>query len=95
MSPFLFILVAEGLGRYVKEKVKRGQYTSLRMWGNDLPLTHQQFFDDIMMFRQETLKEVRGLMEILNDFTSASGMEINKENRISFSLIQQPHRKPS
>jgi len=41
ISLFLFILVAEGLGRYVKEKVQRDQFTGLRMWGNDLPLTHQ------------------------------------------------------
>lgn len=57
-------------------------------------LTHQQFFDDIMIFWQETLKEARGLMEILNDFTSAFGMEINKDNQTCFSSILQPHLKP-
>ena len=32
-----------------------------------------------MMFGQETLKETRALIEILDDFMSASGMEINKD----------------
>lgn len=49
------------------------------MWGNYFSLTHQQFVDDIMMFGQETLKEARTLMEILNDFLSTSGTEINKD----------------
>lgn len=48
------------------------------MWGNDLSLTHQQFVDEIMMFGQETLKEARSMMEILNDFMSASGAKIKR-----------------
>jgi len=79
LSPFLFILVVEGLGRYIEEKVQSEQYIGLRLWGNDLPLTHQQFIDDIIMYGQASLKEARKIMEILSDFTSTSGTEINKD----------------
>ena len=33
LSPFLFILAVEGLGRYIKEKVYIEQYTGLRSGG--------------------------------------------------------------
>ena len=92
LSPFLFILAAEGLRWYIKEKAQREQYTGLRLWGNDLPLTYQQFIDDIMMYGQASLKEARGLMEVLTDFTSASGMEINKEK---FDIFFFNTTKPS
>lgn len=59
------------------------------MWGNDLSLTHQQFVDDIMMFGKATLTEARTLMEILNDFMSTSGTEINKDKseKIFFLIL--------
>lgn len=41
LSSFLFILTVEGLGRYIKSKFCSAQYTGLRLWGNDLPLTHR------------------------------------------------------
>jgi len=79
MSLFLFILVVEGLGRYVKEKVKGDQFIGRKMWGNDFPLTHQHFVAGIMVLWQETLKEARGLNKILNNFTNTSRVEINKD----------------
>lgn len=57
ISPFLFILAADGLGRLIKAKVNRKQLKGLILWGNDLPLTHQQFVDDVMLYGQETFKE--------------------------------------
>jgi len=41
LSMFLFILTTKGLGRLIKTKVYNEQYKGLRLWGNDLPLTHQ------------------------------------------------------
>jgi len=40
LSPFLFILAAEGLGRLVKARIAREQIKGLRIRGNDLPITH-------------------------------------------------------
>lgn len=51
----------------------------LILWGNDLPLTHQQFLNDIMLYGQATLKEAKKIMEILTDLRGASGIEISKE----------------
>ena len=84
ISPFLFIMAAEGLGRYFKKELRERKIKGLRLWGNNLPITHQQFVDDIMLFSEVSIKEVRGIKRILDLFMEASGMEINKEKSCTF-----------
>eukprot|EP00253_Pinus_taeda_P003838 PITA_03838 len=84
ISPFLFILAAEGLGRYLKKERATNNIKGLRLWGNELPITHQQFVDDIMLFGEPTVKEVRNLKKVLDLFAKASWMEINKEKSCTF-----------
>ena len=84
LSQFLFILAAEGLSRYLKKERIAKKIKGLRLWGNELPITHQQFVDDIMLFGKASLKEVRNLKKILDLFAKASGMEINKEKSCTF-----------
>lgn len=50
LSPFLFILAVDGLGRLIKARVNSRQLKGLRLWGEELQLTHQQFVDDVMMY---------------------------------------------
>jgi len=45
---------------------------------------HQQFVDDIMLFYEVSVKEVRNVKRILEMFMEASGMEINKEKSCTF-----------
>jgi len=41
LSSFLFIIVGEGLGRYFKKELRERKIKGLRLWGNNLPITHQ------------------------------------------------------
>lgn len=79
MSPFLFIIVVDGLGRLIKASVCNRKLKGLSLWGEELTITHQQFVDDVMLYSQANLKEVKKLLEILEEFTNASGIEINKD----------------
>lgn len=56
-SPFLFILAAYGLGRLINARVSIGEFKGLRLWGQELTITHQQFLDDVMMYSQANLNE--------------------------------------
>eukprot|EP00253_Pinus_taeda_P029818 PITA_29818 len=84
LSPFLFILAADGLGRIIKRESRRNKLRGLKLWGNNLAITHQQFVDDIMLFGEVSLREVRIIKEVLEVFSEASGMEINKEKSCTF-----------
>eukprot|EP00253_Pinus_taeda_P013830 PITA_13830 len=84
LSPFLFILAAEGLGHLIKKEREANRIKGLKLWGNNLPLTHQQFVDDIMLFREPTVKEVRHLRRILDLFAEASSLEINRDKSCVF-----------
>lgn len=84
ISPFIFILAAEGLGRYFKKEMRERRIKGLRLWGNDLPITHQQFVDDIMLFCEVSIREVRNVKRTLKLFMEASGMEVNKDKSCTF-----------
>eukprot|EP00253_Pinus_taeda_P026566 PITA_26566 len=84
LSPFLFILATDGLGRIIKRESRRNKLRGLKLWGNNLVITHQQFVDDIMLFGEVSLREVRIIKEVLDVFTEASGMEITKEKSCTF-----------
>ena len=73
LSPFLFIIAAEGLGWHIKSKIQTGQLKGLNLCGAGLKLSHQQFADDFMLFCQATLKESKEILSILKDFMEASG----------------------
>eukprot|EP00253_Pinus_taeda_P023557 PITA_23557 len=84
LSPFLFIIVAEGLGRYFKKELRERKIKGLRPWGNNLPVTHEQFVDDIMLLCTVSLREVKRVKGILELFMEASGTEINKDKSSTF-----------
>eukprot|EP00253_Pinus_taeda_P023228 PITA_23228 len=84
LSPFLFILAAEGLGRFIKKEREANKIKGLKLWGNNLCLTHQQFVDDIMLIGEPTVKEVKHLRKILDLFAEASGLEINRDKSCVF-----------
>lgn len=58
-----------------------------------MPITHQQFVDDIMLFYQATLKEVQNIRDILNTFMEASGTKINNEKSCIFFFKTQGNVK--
>lgn len=44
-----------------------------------MPITHQQFVYNTMLFCQATLKETQSIRQSLNNFMEASGTKINNE----------------
>eukprot|EP00253_Pinus_taeda_P024711 PITA_24711 len=77
LSPFLFILVIEGLGRSIKHAKVTGKINGLQLIENGQALTHQQFVDDIMLQGVPTVKEATAYKQIMNVFTMATGMGVN------------------
>ena len=49
LSPFLFILMMEGLGKSIKQAKEEGKIKGLQLSENGQALTHQQFVDNTML----------------------------------------------
>ena len=77
LSPFLFILMMEGLGRAIKSAKEEGKIQGLKLSGNGHALTHQQFVDDTMLQGIPMVMEVQAYKQILRDFAMAAGTEVS------------------
>lgn len=77
LSPFIFILMMEGLGRSIKHAKATSKIKGLQLTKNGHALTHQQFVDDTMLQGIPTVKEATAYKQILNVFAKATGMEVN------------------
>jgi hypothetical protein len=77
LSPFLFVLTAEGLGRYIKSIVTDDSLKGLPLHNIQPTPSHSQFFDDTLLLNSPTAQEANKLKSILSDFTEALGMSLN------------------
>lgn len=77
LSPFLFILMMEGLVWSIKHARTTGKIQGLQLSENGQAFTHQQFVDDTMLQGIPMVKEALAYKQILKDFSLASGMEVN------------------
>jgi len=77
LSPFLFIIMAEGLGRSIHLALQSHLLKGLSFY-NSPTFSHQQFVDDNMLFGHPSVQEARQLKSLLSDFSKASGANVNK-----------------
>jgi hypothetical protein len=77
LSPFLFVLMAEGLGCYIKSVVLEGSLKGLPLHNIQPAPSHSQFVDDTLLMNSPMAREANKLNSILSDFTEASGMTLN------------------
>eukprot|EP00253_Pinus_taeda_P004936 PITA_04936 len=77
LSPFLFVILMEGLSRLIHKARDEGKIKGLHPL-HSIPATkRQQFVDDTMLHGTPIVKEVVAFKNILDLFSKASGMEIN------------------
>eukprot|EP00253_Pinus_taeda_P028078 PITA_28078 len=77
LSPFLFILMIEGLGQAIKSTKVEGKIQGLKLTMNGNALTHQQFVDDTMLQGTPTVREALAYKQILKDFAMVVGTKVS------------------
>jgi hypothetical protein len=93
LSPYLFILVAEGLTALISKAVANGELHGVKICRGAPSVSHLLFADDCFIFCRSNLSETRKLMEILKIYEDASGQEINLSKSEVFSvatLVERP-----
>lgn len=79
LSPFLFIIMSEALGRSLDVSQRSNRLTGIQIIGGVEPCTHQQFVDDSIILGKGQLKEAKEIKNILQSYGLASGEMVNKE----------------
>jgi hypothetical protein len=90
LSPFLFLLVAEGLSMLIKNVMRKGALKRIK-FSDSMVLSHFLFVDDIMIFGHGSLREISCLNEILDTYCKATRMEINirKSSMLCYALDER------
>jgi hypothetical protein len=77
LSPLFFVIMAEGLGRYIKASIQNGSLHGLPLHGLQPVASHGQFVDDTLLMNTPTVQETTKISSILFDFSEASGTTFN------------------
>jgi hypothetical protein len=86
LSPYLFILVTEGLTTLIKNSVARGDIHGVQICRGAPVVSHLLFADDCFLFCRSTVEESNHLMQLLKTYEEASGQEINlSKSEVFFS----------
>ncbi|PNX56330.1 ribonuclease H [Trifolium pratense] len=76
LSPFLFLLVAEGLSRLIRRALDNGIFTGCKVT-NNLHFHTLQFVDDIVIIGDGNWHNLWTLKTVLLRFELVSGLKIN------------------
>jgi hypothetical protein len=78
LSPFLFLLAAEGLDVLMTAMVERNMFTGYRVGNQDpVMVSHLQFADDTLLLGEKSWANVRALRSVLVLFELMSGLKVN------------------
>jgi hypothetical protein len=86
LSPYLFIICAEGLSILLKKLESRGEIHGIKVCRGAPILTHLLFADDCFLFCRAEEREAMTLLDALKKYEDASGQAINmQKSEIFFS----------
>lgn len=90
LSPFLFNLVVDGLGRIIDRAREVSLVKGLEVGKDKVEITHLQFADDTILFLRADEENLRGITRVLKIFSGISGLKINadKSSLIGINLDQ-------
>jgi hypothetical protein len=77
LAPFLFLLVAEGLGALMRKAVALERFKPFRVGDNEVPMSILQYADDTLCIGEVTVDNLWTLKAVLTGFEMASGLKVN------------------
>uniref|UniRef100_A0A803PRW0 Reverse transcriptase domain-containing protein n=1 Tax=Cannabis sativa TaxID=3483 RepID=A0A803PRW0_CANSA len=77
LSPYLFILCAEGLSAILKKYEQRGWIHGCKVANGAPRISHMLFADDSYLYCKATEDEASRIKEVLHKFENASGQQVN------------------
>lgn len=77
ISPFLFIILVEVLGRLISKKQSNGHWKGIKIVEGIDPISYLQFVDDTFLMGEVDFREARVMKETLDAYGKSSRQCIN------------------
>ncbi|GKD84726.1 putative RNA-directed DNA polymerase, eukaryota, reverse transcriptase zinc-binding domain protein [Tanacetum coccineum] len=77
LSPFLFIIVMEGLHIALKDGLTENLFHGVKIGSSEIRLSHLFYADDVIILSEWNQSDMDNIIRILNVFYLASGLKIN------------------
>ncbi len=90
LSPYLFLLCAEGLTSLIKLAELDGYIFGVATYRRGPKVSHHLFADDSLLFCKATISDSTKIMEILSLYEHSSGQKINREKSAIFFSSNTP-----
>ncbi|XP_071699108.1 uncharacterized protein [Rutidosis leptorrhynchoides] len=86
LSPFLFLIAAEGLNFLVKKVCGVGLFRGVEIGKDKVKLSHLQFADDTIFVGEWHNQNFCNLMKVLKCFENLSGLKVNFHKSVLYGL---------
>ena len=77
ISPFLFLIVAEGLARMVSQAIQKNLYKGVKVGSKGIMINLLQFIDDTLFLCEPSLENIKVIKTILRCFEEVSSLRVN------------------
>ena len=91
LSPYLFLLCAEGLSGMMRKASETRQIHGVLSCTSGVCVSHLLFADDCLLFYEASMEECQRLLDILGRYEATSGQAINRQKT---SLFFSKNTKP-
>ena len=90
LSPYLFLLCAEGLSALIQSAMDRSQMEGVKIYRGGPRLSHLFFADDNLIFCNATFEECDELQRLLKVYEKASRQQLNHAKTSLFFSSNTP-----
>jgi len=84
ISPYLFLLCAEGLSAMFRREENKGRIRGISVCRKAPQVSHLMFVNDCIIFCNATREEGARVLQILEDYEKNSGQKLNKDKTSLF-----------
>ena len=84
ISPYLFLLCAEGLSAMLRKEEEQGNIRGISVCRGGPRISHLFFANDSIVFYRATVDEGRRILQVLEDYEVESGQKLNKDKTSLF-----------
>lgn len=76
-SPYIFMLCLERLAHLISWAVNQGRWKPIRVGRHGPALSHLLFADDLILFAEVSIEQIKTVMDCLNTFCVSSGQRVS------------------